>query len=268
MEMIESFVPDKSVMSLPFYVELAGITYPNANYDIRRENSHIYVLEYVIAGSGTVEIEGKTFHPSQGDVYLLPRGSSHHYFASREDPFQKIWMNVNGDLCAQLIQLYRISGQYYFENVEVYDLFEKFLNICKNRGADLKSLYDQCGLVFLEIVQRLSRHIEKKTAVNELADQAKDFCDRNIYQKITIGDVAKHVGLSDSQLNRLFKQQFGSTVYAYILSSKIGTAKSLLRGTSMSVSEIAFLLKFSDEHYFTNIFKQKTQMTPTQFRSR
>lgn len=268
MEKIESFLPDRAVTSLPFYVELAGISYPNPNYDIQRERSDIYVLEYIISGTGTVEVDGKIFHPTAGDVYLLPRGSRHHYYASREDPFHKIWMNVSGDLCPQLIRLYRLSGKYHFRNIDLREQFERFLKICQDRDTDIRVLCDRCSLVFLEILQHLSRHMEQKSAANEYAAQAKDFCDRNIYQKITVNDAAKHVGLSVSQLNRLFKQEYDSTVYAYILSNKISTAKALLTGTSMAVSEIAFLLKFADEHYFTNIFKQKTQMTPTQFRNR
>lgn len=268
MEKIESFVLDKDVFSLPFYVELAGITYPNPCYDIRRECSDIYVLEYVMDGSGTVEVDGMTFHPQKGDVYLLPRGSSHHYCASKDTPFQKIWMNVGGELCGHLVRLYRLSGKYHFKDIDLYELFARFLEICKNRDTDVKVVYDQCSLVFLEILQRLSRHIEEKSGENEFAARAKDFCDRNIYQKITVEDVARQIGLSVSQLNRLFKQQYDCTVYAYVLSRKITTAKALLSGTSMAVSDIAFLLKFADEHYFTNIFKKKTGMTPTQFRNK
>lgn len=265
MERIESFVLDKSVVALPFYVELAGITYPTPNYDIQRECSDVYVLEYILAGTGTVEVDGKSFHPTKGDVYLLPKGSRHHYYAAKDDPFHKIWMNVNGDLCHQLIQLYRLSGKYHFKDIDLSEPFARFLKICENRDADL---CDQCSLVFLEILQKLSHHIEKKTAVNEYAAQAKEFCDRNIYQKITVDDVAKQVGLSVSQLNRLFKQEYSCAVYAYILRNKISTAQALLSGTSLAVSEIAYLLKFADEHYFTNIFKHKTGLTPTQWRKR
>lgn len=267
MERIESFVIDNNIKKLPFYVELTGITYPDPAYEIKRDHSNIYVLEYIMEGRGTVEVNGKTFYPSAGDVYLLPYGSTHHYYASKHHPFQKIWMNINGDLCEQLIRLYRLSGKYYFENIDLYDLFQKFLNTCTNKEEDIKSLYDRCSIIFLEIIQQLSKHIEKETVINEFALQAKNYCDRNIYQKIVIDDVAKQVGLSVSQLNRLFKQEYSSTVYAYILDNKINTAKTLLSSTSMSVCEIAFMLNFTDEHYFSNIFKKKTGYTPTEWRN-
>lgn len=268
MEKIQSFIVDDNIRRLPFYVELAGITFPDANYSIYRDNSDIYVLEYIIDGCGTVEIDEQTFFPSKGDVYLLPYGSRHHYFASKEQPFTKIWMNVNGELCRQIIQLYGLTGAYFFENVNIYHLLKQFLELCENREYEIQDLYNKCGLIFFEIIQILSKHLEKKPAINKYAAYAKNFCDRNIYKKISLEDISKYTGISISQLNRLFRQEFGVTVYSYILNSKINLAKSLLSGTSMSVSEIAFLLNFADEHYFSNIFKKKTGFTPTFWRRR
>lgn len=268
MEKIQSFIIDDNIRKLPFYVELAGITFPDINYNIQRENSDIYVLEYIMEGCGIVEIDGQTFFPSKGDVYLLPYGSRHHYSASKEQPFTKIWMNINGELCRQLIQLYGLTGTYYFENINIYPLFEQFLELCEKKEYDTIELYNKCGLIFLEIIQELSKQHEKKAAINKYAAYAKNYCDRNIYKKIFLKDIAKCIGISISQLNRLFRQEFGITVYSYILNNKINIAKSLLSGTSMSVTEIAFLLNFTDEHYFSNIFKKKTGLTPTQWRNR
>mgnify|MGYP001097417545 FL=1 len=143
---------------------------------------------------------------------------------------------------------------------------KQFLVLCEKREYETTDLYNKCGLIFLEIIQILSKHCEKKPSVNKFAAYAKNFCDRNIYKKISLEDIAKYTGISISQLNRLFRQEFGVTAYAYILNSKINLAKSLLSGPSMSVAEIAFLLNFSDEHYFSNIFKKKTGLTPTLWR--
>lgn len=268
MEIIESFVTDNTSNGLPFYVELAGITFPDASYEISRENSWINVLEYVIDGCGTVEINGKKFDVKGGDVYFLPQGSNHRYYASKEKPFKKIWMNIGGELCTRIVQAYNLTGRYYFYDAPLYPLFERFLQQCKNRESDIRITFDKCSFIFLEIIQQLFSIIQKTSSVNEYAAAAKHFCDSNIYEKITVSDVAEKVNLSVSQLNRLFQKEYTVTVYAYVLSTKINTAKTLLNSTSLDVNEIAFMLKFSDEHYFTNIFKQKTGVTPTEWRRR
>ncbi len=267
MEKIKSFIIDEQTKKLPFYVELTGVTYPDPDYGIDRENSDIFVLEYVMDGSGVVEIDGQIFYPAKGDVYLLPAGSRHRYYASKENPFQKIWMNVNGTLCKNLLDAYALSGKYVFENANCYDLFAEFFYLCESETyAAVSDLFDKCSVIFMKILQKLAKQSSHAPHNNSLALFAKTFCDRNLYQKISLEDVAGHTGLSVSHLNRLFKKEFGVTVYAYLLQARINTAKSLLKGTALPISEIAYMLKFADEHYFSNIFKEKTGMSPSRFR--
>lgn len=268
MEIIESFVLDNHIRTLPFYIELAGITYPDPNYKIYRECSEFYVLEYIIDGGGYVSVNDKNFYVSAGDVYLLPLGSKCHYYADPQDPFTKLWMNVNGELCHQLLKIYHLHNKYYFKKIDLYSLFENFLNICKSRNLSNNIIFSKCSTIFFEIIQSLYHHCYEESNRNEYAFHAKNFCDMNIYKKITVTDVSKAVGLSISHLNRLFHKEFGTTVYSYILNCRIEISKSLLKGTAMSISEISDNLNFADEHYFSNIFKKKTGMPPSEYRKK
>ena len=63
----------------------------------------------------------------------------------------------------------------------------------------------------------------------------------------------------------MFKRAYGITPYDYILTRKIETAKLLLKNSSLSVKEIAYRLNFADEHYFSNIFLQKTGVRPKKY---
>ena len=60
--------------------------------------------------------------------------------------------------------------------------------------------------------------------------------------------------------------RFGVTPYRYLLSRRLETARLLLRGTALPVREIAFRLCFSDEHYFSSLFRRKTGQTPSAYR--
>lgn len=63
MEHIISFGETFSDQDRPFYIEMAGITYPDPNYHITRKNSYIHCFEYVIKGSGIVTVDGITNYP-------------------------------------------------------------------------------------------------------------------------------------------------------------------------------------------------------------
>lgn len=266
MESIESFVLDNGTKALPFYIELAGITYPDANYKIQRENSEFYVLEYIVSGSGYVNVNEQTFFVSAGDVYLLPLGCKCLYGADSYNPYTKIWMNVNGELCKNLFNIYNLNDKYHFENTDLHNKFKEFLSICKTRNLPTNLLFSKCANVFFDIIQTLYNYSYNESKVNEYVINAKHYCDMNLYKKIAITDVANHVCLSVSQLNRLFKKDYGTTVYSYILDSRINVSKSLLKGTAMSISQISDRLNFADEHYFSNIFKRKVGVSPSEYR--
>ncbi|MCC2686893.1 MAG: hypothetical protein K0R75_3792 [Paenibacillaceae bacterium] len=56
-------------------------------------------------------------------------------------------------------------------------------------------------------------------------------------------------------------------VYQYVLAKKIETAKLMLQDTQLHINEIAMQLGFSDSQYFSNFFKKKTGISPSQFRT-
>ena len=70
------------------------------------------------------------------------------------------------------------------------------------------------------------------------AEQARELLDRSLYEPVTVDDLAAAVGLSPSQLTRVFAARFGVTPYRYLLSRRLETARLLLRGTALPVREI------------------------------
>ena len=78
--------------------------------------------------------------------------------------------------------------------------------------------------------------------------------------------LAEEICLSPSQLTRVFRAAYGQTPYRYLLGRRLETACLLLRGTSLPVREIAAHLCFSDEHYFSSLFRQKIGVSPLAYR--
>ena len=162
MEHIVSFLSDYLPREKHFLVEIAGITYPDKNYRIRRDDSTVYCLEYIISGKGWVHCGGETFYPQEGDVYLLPVHTNQEYGADPQQPFQKIWMNVRGSLCDRLYAEYGLKGIYHFRNCPLYPLFREFLTLCEQAKGREESLERRGSLLFHEILQSLSDYNKKE----------------------------------------------------------------------------------------------------------
>lgn len=79
--------------------------------------------------------------------------------------------------------------------------------------------------------------------------------------------IASRMCISRAHLNRKVKALAGCTTTDFILAIRISRAKELLRGTSIPVWEVAQKCGFSDNTYFSTLFKKTVGCTPVQFRN-
>lgn len=271
MEHIITFLPGQIPGEERFGIEMAGITYPDSRYHIERENSWIHCLEYIIRGEGRIEMDGKIYYPKQGDVYLLAYGKNHNYRSDPDNPWEKIWMNVYGSLADHLIDSYGLRDAVLFPGCPIYPLFREFLDVCENGRRDSGRLAMRTTLIFHEILLRLAetrRAPKEEELPDSPAAKVKEYIDGHIYGKLSVAELTEVVNLSASQLTRVFGKAYGRTPYDYVLERKTDTACMLLGSTGMSVKEIAGRLNFSDEHYFSNVFKKRMGMPPGKYRER
>ncbi|MFD0989135.1 helix-turn-helix domain-containing protein [Mariniflexile jejuense] len=94
----------------------------------------------------------------------------------------------------------------------------------------------------------------------------KKIVETHLYSNISITELAKLSGLSLSSFKRAFKNIYNDTPNNYILNQKIQKATKLLQNPTLNISEIAFDLGFNDPAYFSRLFKNKTNLTPSQYR--
>lgn len=81
-----------------------------------------------------------------------------------------------------------------------------------------------------------------------------------------VGFYANLVGTSVEVLSRKSRQAFGKTPTQLIQDRVIIAAKRLLHLSNKSIKEIAVLLNFQDEFYFSRYFKKATGLSPKHFR--
>lgn len=244
------------------HISLAGVSYCDRSYRIVRENSAVAVLEYILDGEGWVEWDGVTRAVGKDSIYFLPRGTRHSYYADGDDPFTKIFMNISGPLCDQLTQSYGLSGQHFLPGSGLKPVFSRIPELLHSESADEEKQAALQGLL-VEILARLSR-LQQRHSPEALC--LKNYIEANTERIVSGRELARQIYRSPDYCQKLFAREFGMTAYAYQLKRKMLIAQSLLADTGMSVGEIAESLGYSDAHYFSNIFKEKTGMRPLEYR--
>lgn len=80
-------------------------------------------------------------------------------------------------------------------------------------------------------------------------------------------DFSEQLSLHVNYLNRVLKKTMGSSTSELIQDRILREANILLKHSSITISEIAFLLGFKEVTHFSNFFKKKTGTTPSDFRN-
>jgi len=79
-------------------------------------------------------------------------------------------------------------------------------------------------------------------------------------------DIAAHLNVSQRYLSDMLKALTGKTTQQYIHLALIEQAKVLLNQTNLTTAEIAYHLGFEHPQSFNKLFKQRTSVSPIQFR--
>jgi two-component system response regulator YesN len=72
--------------------------------------------------------------------------------------------------------------------------------------------------------------------------------------------------ISPSYLYRIFRERTGRTFLEFLTSVRLEQAMALLKSTTLKLAAIARQVGYSDEHYFSYVFKKATGISPTRYR--
>lgn len=124
-------------------------------------------------------------------------------------------------------------------------------------------------VIVIELCQQYRESFLSKEPQNETKrmEDISNWIRVNIYNSLTVKDVADYFMLNPDYLTRMFKRFFEISTIQYINSMKISEVKQLLVTTDYTLIEIADQLNFNSEKYMMKLFKKLEGITPTQYRN-
>ena len=96
--------------------------------------------------------------------------------------------------------------------------------------------------------------------------RAISIMENNIAMPVPAAELATEARLSERQLNRLFKQATGETLMEYYRNMRLDTAANLLKGSALSITEIAVATGFSSSSHFSECYRVKFGQPPSSAR--
>lgn len=92
------------------------------------------------------------------------------------------------------------------------------------------------------------------------------YLEQHYHKDISLQDIAGRFYLSREYISRKFKQEFGITLSDFLGNIRIEKAKLLLLNPHFRISQVAEMVGYQDEKYFSKVFKKLTGQTPNEYR--
>ena len=248
-------------------------------------------MAYLESGEAVVIADDNKIHMLPGDVIFHKPGVV-HYTQTINGVTPKLFFI---SFCANSKAMSLFDGLKISLDSEqkkmIYKMYDEARNIFVNGyGIDDESGFSSQSLLpdaplgaqqlfkihleeFLILVGRL---VEKQEKV--ITYQSREELEKIIFQKmvekvsealyseLTIEDLCSSLNYSRTYLSVLFKKHSGMSVMQYYNSLKIKEAKRLIKNGKNSLFEIAEMLKFNNQYYFSKVFKKIEGVSPSEYK--
>ncbi len=253
----------------PGYIAQLGRVRPIPGYGFCERYMARYLFDYIVSGSGWIELDGSRHEVGPGDLIYIKKGTTLSYGTNDDDPYEKYWISANGEAVAALVGYYIGEDRLIVRGGCDAEPFLRLKSILASGS------YDESRVMCLlfELIMKAAR-LPKETHCGEFIDGArreyaaelKRYIEDRLAMRFSLDDAAEHFHLSKRHLIRVFKDSYNTTPGAYHSDIRLTAAAKYLIETDFSIGEIAASLGYSDQSFFSVAFKKKYGVYPTAYR--
>ncbi|MFI8714831.1 helix-turn-helix domain-containing protein [Brevibacillus brevis] len=244
---------------------------PTEAWTFSGESTHAVLI--VTKGSGRMLNESDQAALLDGSALVLSRESARQISADTDDLLRFLVFYFDAlQQQDQVTNAYSPSLSWHFDHSscvfhQVDNSTELALTLYAHRQANDPLEAFQNQIRFQQLLHLIWSHAERQATVetSSVVDQTISYMHRNYAEPITLDDLANRAGLTPRYYTEVFKKKVGKSPIEYLTSCRMEHAKTLLRESNKRLREVARLVGYADEFYFSRRFKQQVGVSPTVF---
>lgn len=231
-------------------------------------------INYILEGSCTYEIDGRTYDLKKRDLIMLDCMIPHCLKFASDTPGAVAGasfvqtdetLGESGKACTSQImsQLARGKKVVVFENAK--QILPSLKNLYEEYILDADAYY--LNLLSMKLIFEAARLSQAGNPTQRQHVKKVELYIQENYSKITcVDDIAAYVGLNKGYLERIFKSYTGITVWNYLKNVRLKYAVKLLRTTDIPIGEIDEHLGINSRQTFYLMFQKRFGMSPQDYR--
>ncbi|MFB9324727.1 AraC family transcriptional regulator [Paenibacillus aurantiacus] len=232
-----------------------------------------YLLHYILEGEGIFEVGGKKYKLRKGQGFLICPGVITYYQADTVNPWTYCWIGFNGTLAESLLRNagFSITSPIlcYERDDAIYELImsmsqsQSYRHARETRLTGL--LYSMLAMLMEFSPNKLPTPPESRAEI--YVEQVQLFIENNYAQKITVGDIARVIGLNRSYLCSLFHQRMNMSIQDYLIRYRMNKACEMMGNVELSIGDISRSVGYHDPLLFSKMFKKVKGDSPRHYRA-
>ena len=243
-------------------------------------NAHSHVHHQIIfglTGHAEFEISGMHGYIQKCVGCIVPSNHHHTFFGNRKNKIMILditgnlgLLEINANLINNVLSSILDSPKYFQFDQEMHTLLKALANEIETLPSNsaASTAIAQCLLHSLYHRLRDDISLEDVSSICERINlpRIKRHIYGNLSEKIHTADLARLCNLSESHFFQKFREATGVSPYQYVIDQRIQVAAKMISESNKPITEICFSLGFSSQSAFTNAFRKKVNMSPTEFR--
>ena len=231
-----------------------------------------YQLVYIVEGEGWFEsAHCPRTDVKAGTVMMLFPGEWHNYAPDPKTGWKEYWIGFNGRYIDERVENGFFSPERPLvvigNDIQVEEFYLEVLREAQFEKKNFQLLISSVVLHLLgTIVFRQNMTQYESTDIADKIEASKQFMRKHIEDEYPPERVARELGMGYSWFRRMFKEYVGVSPAQYQLQLRYLRARDLLKGSDMTITEIAYELGFSSGNQFSTFFSKHSGMSPRQFR--
>ena len=227
-----------------------------------------YKLIYTLEGEGKIQYNGMEHILTKGKGCFINCQNSYSCTTTSKE-WKHTVLTLSGEMASIFCREYEKTGILFSDDEfpdfkeRQYYIVKKFRTEGKLSGFDMSCHLDHLLTKLLLSTKNKKR---KNEAENSLIMKVISYMQDNFQKNIEIQKLAEHFNFSPSYFRKLFREKMAVSPKEYLSQLRINYAKEQLKKTEKSISVISQEAGFQSPEYFSQVFKQTTGQTATEYR--
>ena len=240
--------------------------------DVAWTGSH-YSLHFIREGKGSLKIGDDETPLKEGMCFVLYKDTPYEYYPDKSHPWKYDWIDFSGENVELLLSECGFSQEKPYRSYRTDKYFLGELNrlyeIHDVRPYNHICVAAQFFKLLSELIYRNKETKSQPKTVTARFFRVRDcivYINCNFRLDLTLADIAKANSISVSYLTSSWSKEIGMSPIEYMHAMRISEACRYLKNSTQKIKDIAQNVGYTDEKYFSRVFKKHKGVTPVQYR--